>query len=464
MWCAMKLARGLKIVRSMPRSSIFFSWLDSIDSRSSSSLIFSVEATACLARILRGRDLQVAPGAERGRRGRVVAVDVDDHRKSLRRSAKESAASRRCALVMPWRRLIAAAAGEAHEGEQRRAASAGPSGRRRRRTKVVTISSAGRHRADQQLDAVEVVVQLAQLLEAEVGLAARKQARPRACRAVPAQGGSRKRSAMPQRSKSCLQAPAARPGRVGDRGRGRGPRGAGRLRSRSSGRGQPRGRRSRRASAAIARRLSVTTRPAAASSSIASAASTTRSKRSPARTRRVASTPPTDSNRAGRRRARCQASAEIGQQLAGRHRRDPGGRRSRAELRSLADGTDASGGLGVPVSLPASLPATEYSAPGALRVFWNSSSDCAAHGGVDVQVRHADHRAELLEHEEDRRRSGSGRASRAGATRSRSSSVRPAALERRPPASARKRARCSGSTRPCRNLLSAVGARRCARA
>ncbi len=39
----MKLARGLKIVRSMPRSRIFLSWLVSIDSRSSSSLIRSSE-------------------------------------------------------------------------------------------------------------------------------------------------------------------------------------------------------------------------------------------------------------------------------------------------------------------------------------------------------------------------------------------------------------------------------------
>ena len=43
MWCAMKLARGEKIVRSLPRSLILRSWLLSIDSRSSSSLIFSVD-------------------------------------------------------------------------------------------------------------------------------------------------------------------------------------------------------------------------------------------------------------------------------------------------------------------------------------------------------------------------------------------------------------------------------------
>jgi 4-oxalmesaconate hydratase len=43
MWCAMKLARGEKIVRSLPRSRIFFSWLVSIDSRSSSELRISDE-------------------------------------------------------------------------------------------------------------------------------------------------------------------------------------------------------------------------------------------------------------------------------------------------------------------------------------------------------------------------------------------------------------------------------------
>ena len=40
MWCAMKLARGLNTVRSLPRSFIFASWLVSMVSRSSSSLIF----------------------------------------------------------------------------------------------------------------------------------------------------------------------------------------------------------------------------------------------------------------------------------------------------------------------------------------------------------------------------------------------------------------------------------------
>ncbi|MNT59026.1 hypothetical protein D3C72_1965010 [compost metagenome] len=41
MWCAMKLARGLKMVRSEPRCFISFSWLLSMVSRSSSSLICS---------------------------------------------------------------------------------------------------------------------------------------------------------------------------------------------------------------------------------------------------------------------------------------------------------------------------------------------------------------------------------------------------------------------------------------
>ena len=37
----MKLARGLKMVRSLPRSRIFASWLLTMLSRNSSSLIFS---------------------------------------------------------------------------------------------------------------------------------------------------------------------------------------------------------------------------------------------------------------------------------------------------------------------------------------------------------------------------------------------------------------------------------------
>jgi hypothetical protein len=41
MWCAMKLARGLKMVRSLPRSFISLSWLVSMVSRNSSSLMFS---------------------------------------------------------------------------------------------------------------------------------------------------------------------------------------------------------------------------------------------------------------------------------------------------------------------------------------------------------------------------------------------------------------------------------------
>ena len=44
MWWAMKLARGLKIVRSDPRARICASWFVSIVSRSSSSLIFRSEA------------------------------------------------------------------------------------------------------------------------------------------------------------------------------------------------------------------------------------------------------------------------------------------------------------------------------------------------------------------------------------------------------------------------------------
>ena len=49
MWWAMKLARGLKIVRSQPRSFMNLSWFVSIDSRSSSSLIFSSETFGAAA-------------------------------------------------------------------------------------------------------------------------------------------------------------------------------------------------------------------------------------------------------------------------------------------------------------------------------------------------------------------------------------------------------------------------------
>ena len=68
MWCAMKLARGLKIVRSLPRSFIRRSWLFSIDSRSSSSLIFSsatlgIDAGSLMPAICRLRQSSSAFGA-----------------------------------------------------------------------------------------------------------------------------------------------------------------------------------------------------------------------------------------------------------------------------------------------------------------------------------------------------------------------------------------------------------------
>ena len=78
MWCAMKLARGLKIVRSLPRSCIFLSWLLTIDSRSSSSLIFSSLTLGFAEGSLDSGDLPVAPVLERFRRGGVMAVHVDD--------------------------------------------------------------------------------------------------------------------------------------------------------------------------------------------------------------------------------------------------------------------------------------------------------------------------------------------------------------------------------------------------
>ncbi len=74
MWCAMKLARGEKIVRSLPRSCIFLSWLLTMDSRSSSSLIFSSLTLGMADGILDAGDLPVAPVLERLRRRGVVAV------------------------------------------------------------------------------------------------------------------------------------------------------------------------------------------------------------------------------------------------------------------------------------------------------------------------------------------------------------------------------------------------------
>ena len=49
MWWAMKLARGEKMVRSAPRSRMNVSWLASIDSRSSSSLILRSDALGMTA-------------------------------------------------------------------------------------------------------------------------------------------------------------------------------------------------------------------------------------------------------------------------------------------------------------------------------------------------------------------------------------------------------------------------------
>jgi hypothetical protein len=69
----------LKMVRSLPRSFIRRSWLVSMDSRSSSSLIFRSATLGIAGRVLDAGDLAVAPGFQRLGRGGVVAVDVDDH-------------------------------------------------------------------------------------------------------------------------------------------------------------------------------------------------------------------------------------------------------------------------------------------------------------------------------------------------------------------------------------------------
>ncbi len=67
-WWAMKLARGLKTVRSQPRSFISLSWFASIDSRSSSSLILSsatlgMAAGSLMPAICRLRHVSSALGA-----------------------------------------------------------------------------------------------------------------------------------------------------------------------------------------------------------------------------------------------------------------------------------------------------------------------------------------------------------------------------------------------------------------
>ena len=67
------------MVRSLPRSCICLSWLLTMLSRSSSSLIFSSLALGVGRGILDARDLPVAPVLKRLRRRRVVAVYVDDH-------------------------------------------------------------------------------------------------------------------------------------------------------------------------------------------------------------------------------------------------------------------------------------------------------------------------------------------------------------------------------------------------
>jgi uncharacterized membrane protein YraQ (UPF0718 family) len=79
MWWAMKLARGLNSVRSLPRSFIKRSWLVSMLSRNSSSLIFRSATLGMRLGSLMPAICCVAPVFQRfGRRG-VVAVAVDDH-------------------------------------------------------------------------------------------------------------------------------------------------------------------------------------------------------------------------------------------------------------------------------------------------------------------------------------------------------------------------------------------------
>jgi hypothetical protein len=79
MWWAMKLARGEKMVRSEPRSFIFFSWL-ALD-RFAQFVVADLQLgnLGHRGRVLDAGDLAVAPLFQRLGRGGVVAVDVDDH-------------------------------------------------------------------------------------------------------------------------------------------------------------------------------------------------------------------------------------------------------------------------------------------------------------------------------------------------------------------------------------------------
>ena len=93
MWCAMKLARGEKIVRSAPRSRISFSWFCSMLSRSSSPIRSS--SAGRQGGVLESFDLAVAPVFERLGRGRVMAVAIDDHATSRSRTAEGTMTSPR---------------------------------------------------------------------------------------------------------------------------------------------------------------------------------------------------------------------------------------------------------------------------------------------------------------------------------------------------------------------------------
>src|SRR6202047_3181162 len=75
----MKLARGLKIVRSLPRSFICLSWFFSIDSRNSSSLILSSETLGMAEGSLIPAICRLRQSSSAFGRGRVMAVAVNDH-------------------------------------------------------------------------------------------------------------------------------------------------------------------------------------------------------------------------------------------------------------------------------------------------------------------------------------------------------------------------------------------------
>ena len=74
----MKLARGLKIVRSLPRSCIFLSWLLTIDFAEFIVTDLQLANFGLRRGVLDSGDLPISPVLERWGSGGVMAVHVDD--------------------------------------------------------------------------------------------------------------------------------------------------------------------------------------------------------------------------------------------------------------------------------------------------------------------------------------------------------------------------------------------------